>query len=537
MRLPGLPAPRWLDELMNLALVRAPLETLLLVDNHLLRPPLWELLLAGWVAVLGEETARWLPLLLGSLQVGVVYLIARLRLSTALSVGVAGAVAVCPAMLSVAGDIRPDALLGLTVTLSWGAALAGWIVGSERHRGLHIAATLAALYTHPWAILGVAPQAALWRKPKHWLTVGLLALPSLIWLNNLSVGTGPSLSTPDPTALFWYLHAFAFDEHLSLMLVIGCVVVATRSWSPLVTGLLAWLLGPLALGLVESTLGIPILDQRYTVISLPALWLLAGLGLHALPTPPRRLVVGLLVLMGGLSGAHHRLIAPPPRADWDALAESFRDDLREGDTLIARHPLAWSVLLDRIPEQMPTEALPASPSGTRLLWLMGEHPDQHAARLTELLTTHHLLRHYEAPGGAAAMVVAGGQAADLQLAISDPVRVPMHDRSAVFLYANGRVLLPDLRAWQPGRYAVDVIARGPIVDGAPTLLRIGLGTESETLTASPGGQLLRAVFAVDVPGELVSVRFLNDEEVTSTSGEVVDRNLWIDAVVLSRLDP
>ncbi len=242
LRSPGLAGGRWLDELMNLALVRAPLTTLLLVDNDLLRPPLWELLLAGQVALSGEGAARWLPLLLGSVQVGAVYLIARQSLGAALSAGIAGAVAVSPAMLSVAGDVRPDALLGLTVTTSWGAALAGWI-GHQRRGALHAAATLAALYTHPWAILGVAPQVALWWRPRHWLAVALLALPSLIWLNNLSDGAGPTLSTPDPTALFWYLHAFAFDEHLSLMLLVGCVVVAARSWSARVAALLAWLWG------------------------------------------------------------------------------------------------------------------------------------------------------------------------------------------------------------------------------------------------------------------------------------------------------
>ena len=537
LRLPGLDEPRWLDELANLALAREPIGRLLVVDFDLLRPPLWELLLALWVRLFGESTARWLPLILGSLQIGVVYVIGRHFLSRALSVGVAMAVAVCPAMLWVAGDIRPDALLGLTVTLSWATALWGLNREGSHHQLLHLLATLAALYTHPWAVLGIAPQVLFWRRPRHWLEIAILATPSLLWIRNISESVGPTLQSPHPSALFWYLHAFAFSEHLSFALVSGAVAAAVVRWMPNVGVLLAWLLGPLLVGMVISVAGMPILDQRYAVIAMPALWLLVGIGLGALSDAPKRLVVGLLVLLGSLSMIHHRFIDPPPRADWDALAATFTDELRDEDILIAQYQVPWGLLLDRIPEPM-TEAAVAlqRPSGQRVLWLMGEHPEQHTARVAELKTHSHLLRRYEAPGGAAVMMVPGGRPADFSAAIGDPPRVPLYDHASLFLYAGGRVLLPDLVVTEPGRYAVDVIARGPVVGGVPTLLTIGLAGESEPLEASPDGRLVRAEFDVDVPGEVVFVRFLNDEVGLDPGGVEVDRNLWIQTVVLSRVE-
>ncbi|MFT5681548.1 MAG: hypothetical protein ACI8RZ_002454 [Myxococcota bacterium] len=474
--------------------------------------PLWDVLLWGWVQLLEGGAARLMSGVLAALQVGVVFLTARLLMPTMLSVVVALLVLLTPLTLGMSQDIRPDALLSLLVAASWGGWLAGW-------RGwAHSAVLLGAIVVSPWGALAVLPQAIL-RPQQRWIPLSVACLVALIFAQ-----TGP---VEHPRVLLALLSAFALDEPLSLIIVglLGVGVSGTLQRSSI--ALAVWLVVPILAGMILG------LDLRHAAVCLPALWLLAGQGLAGLAVGQRWSVAGLLLILGGLSMTHH-VANRPARPDWDAMAAAL-PDLTDDDVIAAVHPEAWALVLSRPADAEITDAASAHQiaddhRGQRLLWLLGEDPLRHEPATIALLRDAVILHRIAAGGGEALQVCPGCRAADPSVAVFDPTGV--REGQTLALYSTAAVVLPDLTSDGPGRYAVDVVARGTPAGGVPAKLEITLeGAQPDgdsVWSLSPEVAAHRVEFDATTSGAVV-LRFLND----GTSGDE-DRNVFIETVALSR---
>lgn len=473
--------------------------------------PLWDVMLWCWVQLLEVGAARLLPAVLAALQVGVVFLTARLLMPAALSVSVAVLMMLTPLTLGAALDIRPDALLGLLVTAAWGSWLAGWSATSSL-------AVLGAASVSPWGALAVLPQAVL-RPERRWLLLGATCV--------LALGLAQTGPIPHPDVLIALLSAFAFDEQLALALVGLLGVPLFLQPRPHSAALLAWLLPPILAGMALG------LELRHAAVCLPALWLLVGQGLSGLSGGRRWLLVGLLLSIGALSLGHHA-VNRPQRPDWDAHAAAL-PPLTNDDVLAAAHPAAWALVLSRPIDAEITDAdhahqIASEHQGQRLLWLLGEDPQRHASATASLLQHAVLLRRITAGGGESLQVCPGCREADHAAVVFEPAGG--HEGSAVALYSTGAAVFPDLTSDAPGRYAVDVVAWGSSAGGVPSKLEISLEGADPVgdwvWSLSPERSAHRVVFEAHRPGAVI-LRFLND----GTIGDE-DRNAFIEVVALSQ---
>ena len=182
----------WLDETFSFYMATWPHEVgrLLTRTNS---PPLYYLLLRGWVAVAGaSEAALRLPsALAGTLFVAAVIWAGREIFDTRIGLWSGGVAAVAPMHIYYSQEARAYALLTLLLILTHGLLWRALQRNTWSRWTLVAVATLLALYTHYYAILGLLPGALLvWMRGEHvpWrrylgtmLAGGLLFLPWIVW--------------------------------------------------------------------------------------------------------------------------------------------------------------------------------------------------------------------------------------------------------------------------------------------------------------------------------------------------------------------
>ena len=242
-------------------------------------------------------------------------------------------------------------------------------------------------------------------------------------------------------------------------------------------------------------------------------------------------MLGALLLVGMLS-LSHRMMHPLPRGDVDALYAAL-PELGEDDVIAAVSPRAWQMVLPRSTEILTAELGHLDHlAGTRVLWLIGEHPERHQETIAALRAAAVVLQEISAGRGLALLLSPGGQAADHGAAVFAPVGG--RDGDDLLLYATADVVLPDLHTAGPGRHAVDVVGRGTSAGGVAAKLEItveGAQPEGAWVWSLPGETAAhRVTFIAERSGPVI-LRFLNDGTLGSE-----DRNIWIEKVVLSQLD-
>jgi 4-amino-4-deoxy-L-arabinose transferase-like glycosyltransferase len=154
----------WRDEALFLWVVRVPTLSgmLAFLAGHESHPPLFYLLMRGWLRLFGdsERAALALPVLLGVAQVPLAYAVGADLFSRSTGLIAAALVATSPTLASYSAQVRPYSLLPLLCLASvyfLGRGLEGgrwwnWLV-----QGL---ATLAMLLTHNWSWLVLAAEGA-----------------------------------------------------------------------------------------------------------------------------------------------------------------------------------------------------------------------------------------------------------------------------------------------------------------------------------------------------------------------------------------
>jgi len=344
-RLPG--TSLWSDELFSVELVSQPWQVFWgFLTTHEANMALYYLLLRGWLFVTGflgvtpdELVVRAPSLFVAVLGVVVVFWIGR-RFGGRM-VGAAGATLYLLnfVQLTKAREARSYALETFLVCLGWYALVAA--LAAERNRGrlwaAYVLAMTLAVYAHLFSVLILASQliafGALLVLPNEWrdrvrrsvrpMAVSVAAICIAVLPMALYVAGHGSTNAWIPPAnavaflrLLWNMagHDVMYGSLLGAAAIVAAVfVVRARRRAqgsgaplprPLAIALGCWLCFPVALSfaVTQGYLNLHLFAWGYLVVVVPALCLLGGAGVAALPWPRVRLVAAMaLVVAAGFA--------------------------------------------------------------------------------------------------------------------------------------------------------------------------------------------------------------------------------------------
>ncbi|WP_081005904.1 glycosyltransferase family 39 protein [Pseudomonas asplenii] len=163
----------WSDEGFSLELIAYPLTDIWKLSGRDVHPPLFYMLLHGWVALIGSNALIWtrgFSAVLGIVNVGLGIWLARMVSTPRAAITAGWLLALLPIAVRTSQDIRMYALMGVELT---GAtiALVYWVGKPKKNIYLVIYALLmlSGLYTHYFSIFCAL---------SHWLYLLLIRLPA-----------------------------------------------------------------------------------------------------------------------------------------------------------------------------------------------------------------------------------------------------------------------------------------------------------------------------------------------------------------------
>jgi mannosyltransferase len=321
LRLHGLSAASlWLDESLSWRQASQPFATMIRMTAQDEHPPLHNTILHLVILAFGDsEAALRLPsALFGIAAVGATFWAGSLAGGRA--VGFLAATLLCLSGFHIhfSQEARPYALYALTATLFAGATLRALQSDRRLWHGASAAAALVLFYSHAyglflWLSVAVAVGASAWllrnpapkvlRRWAAWQAMPvLLFLPwggVIAWKYGQLVEYGFWIREPTISSMRFLIEDIASGSFIAAALLTAAALVFVpqrwlssggvrstsrsgddlpqRSFIPWF--LLAWLLGPLAIGLTLSLISQPILLSRHLIGSLPAWLTLASIGL------------------------------------------------------------------------------------------------------------------------------------------------------------------------------------------------------------------------------------------------------------------
>lgn len=360
-------SPLWLDEALSVNIASLPLADLLDAlrsDGH---PPLYYVVLHGWMEVFGsgDGAVRALSGVASVLTLPLAWVAGRRRAGVAGGLAVLLLTAVAPYSLRYATETRMYALLMLLV-------FAGWLLADDlrsapdRRRWIALAVvTGTALLTHYWVIyLGAAAVVVLawrwWRRGERTVAIrigsalaagSLLFLPWLPSFLHQAANTGTPWGTASrPTRALVDLavglggrgtnpEAIVFGVGVLLLVALALFTVdvdRTRieldlRTSPSVraevlVAVLTWSIGLLVGGLTAATF-----MPRYAAVFLPMVLIAAGVGLARLPAGPPRWTVAVALLVLAAVGGGINVIGD--RSQGEEFADRISADGEPGDVV------------------------------------------------------------------------------------------------------------------------------------------------------------------------------------------------------------
>ncbi|HVZ13437.1 MAG TPA: glycosyltransferase family 39 protein [Bauldia sp.] len=339
-------------------------------DNY---PPLHNFILALVVKLFGDSpwALRFPSAILGIAAVPALYWVGSMIAGRVAGLVAAFLLAASPFAIHYSQEARPYAVLMLAAILFAGTTLAFVRKASRGWAATTFLSGVALLYSHPygtltWLALAAAATAivVLWPQAggatllrwmllqlatvvafAPWLAVLLsriatlhqsgfwIPYPSLIFvLVQLQNVAGGTLGAVPLVALA----ALAFVQPAAA----GNAVPPQSTPAPLRFGatasillVLSWLVLPVVAALVISFVALPIVYDRYLICCLPALLLLAGVGLSRFVTrfSTGLLATGVAVLVAVLGISFG---SPPPREDWRGLSAYIATNLHPGDCVL-----------------------------------------------------------------------------------------------------------------------------------------------------------------------------------------------------------
>jgi len=181
----------FIDEWSELHIARLPIAELAMKPDSM--PPLYSLLLRGWVALGSDASARWLSVVCHALSVVAVWQFARRLVSPQVGVASAAVLAALPLPLFYAQFVRGYALMGLLAVLSCGCfAVASR--GEKKYWPWFVATSVVGIFSHYYFVILLASLVLVWllsvggRPSRAGLlslaAIGVLASPVLIFLQS-----------------------------------------------------------------------------------------------------------------------------------------------------------------------------------------------------------------------------------------------------------------------------------------------------------------------------------------------------------------
>ncbi len=255
-----------------------------------------------------------------------------------------------------AQELRGYSLVLLVTTTASYLFLVALEEPSWKRWGAYVVVSALAVYAHFFGALVVAAHALglvlSRRRPISWPNlamvyglIGLLISP-LVWVSwgpgRLGWVTKPSLA--DVSQLFWALSGggrallwtyFAVCAVAVAGTVVGRPGYRRGSWSQVF--LLTWLLVPLITTFLVSITFKPVFVNRYLIIMLPPLVLLAAAGIVALPRRWLRVTTFIVVLALSLRGLV-RWYSASPRENWRDASAYVLGAARPGDGVVFEAP-------------------------------------------------------------------------------------------------------------------------------------------------------------------------------------------------------
>ncbi len=323
----------WFDEIWAVKQVRASAGDLLAdLAREDVHPPLYPLVLWGWVRLLGE--AEWATRLLSAIfstgAVGMLYLIGRDlydRHTGLLAAGILGLNAYAVAFGQETRAYSMMLFLGLLAT--W--LLIRWCAEpkSRRAMGLYIAAGIPLAYVHVYGsflllahgLYALAYVPALrTRMIVAGLAVGAAFAP---WVPVMLRQVGrvqegfwiAPLDFVDPLKWLWHWSGYSIP---GTIVFVALVIRGIRERAAPRALVLLWLTVPIAVPVALSLLGEPIFHHKYPIVIVAALCLLAARGI--LTIEPQRL------RMGALAGfALLLIVVLPTRLYFKVHKEQYRE--------------------------------------------------------------------------------------------------------------------------------------------------------------------------------------------------------------------
>jgi 4-amino-4-deoxy-L-arabinose transferase-like glycosyltransferase len=362
LRLADLGSWLWMDEGISIGVASHPLARipgLLARDGS---PPLYYLLLHGWITVFGtsETATHSLSLALALVTIPVALWAGWSLFGRRAGWIFAALMAFSPYLSDFATETRMYGLVTLLALVATASFLHAFAFGRSRYRWLFAASLALVLYTHNWglwlaggAVAALVPCALVAPDRRRLLRDAALAfgaavLAYLPWLPTLlyqARHTGaPWSHRPVPREAVSVVADLLGDPHervlVALVLVAGPVLWTLlrhrgRMWSS-VGALVVLSTVPVALGWVAAQVS-PSWVPRYLAVCAPAILLLAALGL-SLAGVRGALAIALILVFwiqpfARLSGVH--IGGPSDRAAVKPLARAMAAGLHPGDLVVA----------------------------------------------------------------------------------------------------------------------------------------------------------------------------------------------------------
>lgn len=332
----------WIDEAVSIRLVSVPSLQLFSSITTDTNPPLYYVLLHYWLRMAGrsEFAVRLLSVFPAAISIAVVCRLGRLRLGG--RAGLAGALLLACSAFHVwySQEARAYSLLLMLTTVSFFFFVRWLDDPSARNTAGYVAFSILGLYTHFYAFMILAAQNLYWlvwamrnwawrdaanrSRIWQWLSAQALTLAAFsawapIWVRQMKlVSEGFTLVKPGLGTVLLAIAEYTWSIPACGLILIGALVYGygrlrsrlvrqtgparsdagprPRLWPDSGWLLIGWFAVPHVLPLAASQLLTPIYLPRYTIVTLPAFYLLIAVALTRLPRPLFSILCGLLVV-------------------------------------------------------------------------------------------------------------------------------------------------------------------------------------------------------------------------------------------------
>jgi hypothetical protein len=354
----------WGDEALTVLIVRMPWNEFADSLVHESNMWLYYFLMRPWLHLGSSEWLVRVPSVLFAIAaVASAYTLGKRMFSSAAGLAAALLLSINAFHLRYAQETRSYSLLVLL------SILAGWCFVRAIERptqdrlAAYILTSTLAFYTHLFAIqlvmvhalsLAFLPRQRLpWRRlALAFACIALLCSPLLYLAFFLTTARLTWVDPLRPIEIYKFLFTLTGSGGVALLLVYGLLVAialvkAIYVWRRSGRSfelwryafLTTWIALPIVLTALVSFFATPIFVDRYLILSLPGLVLLAGTGLASIRPP--RLAVAIAVLLLGLSTPGVRRVYAVPYAEWRAATAYVLSQTRPGDGLVFEPRWPW----------------------------------------------------------------------------------------------------------------------------------------------------------------------------------------------------